>query len=335
MTRRDDGRRWPINPRPVIPDQRWHTQRRRFPIEAPTNPGHVSRPAEPENATLPTGRSLMPAPRSTPGAAAVENGRDAGGQGLILDGVTRRFGALLAVNSVDLTVPAGQRHALIGPNGAGKSTLLNLIAGTVRPTTGRIRYADCAITGHSAARRAQAGIGRTFQQPTCHPSLTVLDNLLLAGWRHTAGRSPWRTRSRRDLTHRGMQLLDRFDLADLATHTAGGLSHGQRRLLDIAAALAGQPRLLLLDEPAAGLVDTDLHLLITILRTQPRSVTVLLVEHNLDVVTAIAEQVTVLHHGRALTTGTPDQIRAHPRVQQIYLGTAQTGEKTAAGGGTC
>jgi ABC-type branched-subunit amino acid transport system ATPase component len=242
---------------------------------------------------------------------------------LSVAGATRRYGRLLALDRVDLVLGEGARHAVIGPNGAGKTTLLHVIAGTVRPTAGRVRLSGRDVTLASPARRARLGIGRTFQTPAVCQTLTALDNVVLGAWAHAGGRrGAWPARYRR-LAARGMDLLDTLGLADLAHRPAGSLAHGQRRLLEIGAALAGRPRLLLLDEPAAGLTDSDLPRLLRCLRELPAHVAVLLVEHHLDVVTTVADTVTVLHHGRAITTGTPRQVTADPTVTELYLGTGE------------
>jgi branched-chain amino acid transport system ATP-binding protein len=236
-------------------------------------------------------------------------------------GLTRRFGPLLAVDHVDLDLAAGDRHALIGPNGAGKTTLLNLLAGTTRPSAGRLAGRD--ITGTRPGRRARLGIGRTFQTPAVLDSLTALDNLVVAAWRHTGTHALWRPARHRELARRGLHRLDEFGLANHAHTPARALSHGQRRLLDIAVALAAKPAVLLLDEPAAGLADHDLTRLLDALRRLPAHTAVLLVEHNQDLVTALAQTVTVLHHGRVLATGTPHDIHTDSAVAEVYLGTPE------------
>jgi branched-chain amino acid transport system ATP-binding protein len=240
---------------------------------------------------------------------------------LSISRATRCYGNLTALDQIDLDLPEGARHALIGPNGAGKTTLLHLIAGTIRPTSGRIRFAGRDITRLDPARRARLGIARTFQTPAVCASLSALDNLVLGGWtRATGRRAAWWPARYRQLAARGRELLDRLGLADLAGQPAGSLSHGQRRLLEIGTALAARPRLLLLDEPAAGLTAADLPRLVACLRHLPAPVAVLLVEHHLDLVTEVAGTVTVLHHGRHLVTGPPGQVMAAPAVADLYLG---------------
>jgi branched-chain amino acid transport system ATP-binding protein len=241
---------------------------------------------------------------------------------LSVRGLVRRYGRLVALDRLDLDLAAGARHAVIGPNGAGKTTLLHLVAGTVRPTHGRVRLAGLDVTTMSPARRARLGIARTFQTPAVCPSLSALDNVVLGAWRHMPGRGPgaWWGGRYRLLAARGLRLLDRLGIGHLAGQPAGALPHGQQRLLELGVALAARPRLLLLDEPAAGLAPEDLPLLVACLRRLPADVTVLLVEHHLDLVTSVAGTVTVLHHGRVLATGTPRQVTRDPAVAEVYLG---------------
>jgi branched-chain amino acid transport system ATP-binding protein len=237
---------------------------------------------------------------------------------LSTDGLTRRYGPVAAVDGVDLRIPAGQRRALIGPNGAGKTTLLDLIAGASRPDGGRIHFGGWDVTRLAPARRALLGIGRTHQRPAVWTSLTALENVVVAGWR-----APERRRRgwcSDPATERLAQaLLERVGLARLSGTVAGWLSHGQRRQLEIAMALAGRPRLLLLDEPASGLSAGELELLRAVLSGLPRSVTLLVVEHRLDLVFALADEVTVLRDGRVVASGTPAEVAASPAARQAYV----------------
>lgn len=239
---------------------------------------------------------------------------------LDLTHLTRRYGSLTAVDDVSLRLPAGARHAVIGPNGAGKTTLLNLIAGTDRPDHGTIALDGADITRTATALRSRLGIARSFQQPTVISELTVLDNVVLAGWpHHPKRRGAWRSPSRYRLhTASAGRHLETVGLADLAHRSASTLSHGQRRMLDLAAALAGNPRLLLLDEPAAGLTDGDIGRLLGILGGLPASVAVILVEHHVEVVAQLATTVTVLAAGRVLVTGPTQEALAHPEVRDAY-----------------
>jgi branched-chain amino acid transport system ATP-binding protein len=233
--------------------------------------------------------------------------------------LTRTFGSLVAVDRVHLCLPAGARHAVIGPNGAGKTTLLHLLAGSIRPGAGRIVFDGRDITRLSPARRARLGIARTFQAPAIYPTLTALDHLVIAAWRHPGVR---RCR-RRELARRGLHYLETVGLAAHATTTAGALPHGQRRMLELAMALAARPRLLLLDEPAAGLGDDDLERLAGVLAGElPTDIAMLLVDHNQDLVAAVADTITVLHNGKKVATGSAAEIGDHPDVVKIYLGPA-------------
>jgi branched-chain amino acid transport system ATP-binding protein len=218
---------------------------------------------------------------------------------LAADGLVRRFGSLTAVDGVDLRVTAGERHALIGPNGAGKTTVLNLLGGADRPTVGWIWFDGRDITGLGPARRARLGIGRTHQRPAVWPTLTVRENVAVGAW--------WQTRGRRRAAVQDW--LERLDLAAHASTQAGTLSHGQRRHLELAMALAGEPRLLLLDEPTAGLPGDEVRRLGALLASLPRTIAVVLVEHHLDLVYSFADTITVLREGRVAAYGAPADIR--------------------------
>lgn len=240
--------------------------------------------------------------------------------------LTRAYGTFPAVDGVDLTVGAGARHALIGPNGAGKSTLLNLVAGTDRATDGHIVWDGREVTWHGRRRRFRAGIARTFQHPSVVPGRSVLDNAVLGAWQRPDVRRPWLPRRKRELAAECRDILAAVGLADDADTLAGALPHGRRRMLDLATALAGRPRLLLLDEPAAGLTDDGIEALLGALRELPESVAVLLVEHNLEVVAAFASRVTVLHRGRVLAEGTPAEVQGDAAVREAYLGHRKVAE---------
>uniref|UniRef100_A0AAU3GSE2 ABC transporter ATP-binding protein n=1 Tax=Streptomyces sp. NBC_01401 TaxID=2903854 RepID=A0AAU3GSE2_9ACTN len=239
---------------------------------------------------------------------------------LDLSRLTRSYGSLTAVDDISLRLPAGARHAVIGPNGAGKTTLLDLIAGTNRPDQGTITLEGTDITRTSPARRSRLGIARSFQQPSVIGELSVLDNVVLAGWpHHPKRRGAWRRPSRyRQQAESAGHHLETVGLADSAGRPASALSHGQRRMLDLAAALAGDPRLLLLDEPAAGLTDDGIGRLLGIIGSLPESVSVILVEHHVEVVAQLATTVTVLTAGRVLVTGPTRETLAHPEVRDAY-----------------
>ncbi|MGW0737061.1 ABC transporter ATP-binding protein [Streptomyces sp. NPDC002851] len=241
---------------------------------------------------------------------------------LVLDGLTRRYGSLTALDGFGLRLPAGARHAVIGPNGAGKTTLLNLVAGTERPDHGTMVLGGRDLTRIPPARRARYGIARSFQQPSAIGELTVLDNIVLAAWRHYP---------RRERVSAAGEQLAAVGLGDLAHRLASELSHGQRRLLDLAAALVCRPRLLLLDEPAAGLTDRDIGRLLDVLGQLSEDVAMLLVEHHTGVVTHLADTVTVLKDGKDLLTAPTDVALNHPAVREAYLGKGTDPCSTSAG----
>jgi branched-chain amino acid transport system ATP-binding protein len=242
---------------------------------------------------------------------------------LSLTGVSRRFGALKAVDDVDLAVPAGSRHALIGPNGAGKSTLFKLITGAMPVSAGTIALAGSDITGLPEHQRARRGISQTLQHSSLFLTQTVLQNVLLAAQRHHPGRRAFLPRRQTAARERARSLLADVGLEQRADTPVAALSHGERRQVEVAVALACEPTLLLLDEPAAGMSPAESARLVGLLQALPESVTVVIVEHDLDVVFALATSVTVLHLGRVLLTGSPDEVRTSDAVQEAYLGTGR------------
>ena len=244
---------------------------------------------------------------------------------LACTGLFRHFGALRAVDGVDLSLPAGARHALIGPNGAGKSTLFRLLAGGLRPSEGRIWLGGGEVTRASEARRARLGIGQTFQHSSLFLSMTAGENVALA-----ARRSPDLGRAwspvpgwRPGLRARVDELLADVGLAGRGGVPVASLSHGERRQLEVAVALAARPRVLLLDEPAAGLSPAESARLAELIQRLPAEVTVLFVEHDLDLVFQLATRVTVMHLGAVLMSGSPEEVRVSPEVQAAYLGTGR------------
>jgi len=252
---------------------------------------------------------------------------------LELRGLGRSFGALKAVEAVDLDVEAGARHALIGPNGAGKSTLFRLISGEMPVSTGTVTLSGNDVTKLSQVRRARRGVAQTMQHSSLFLTQTAGQNVALAAQRHR-GTATWPLpRRQRSVESRVAKLLDAVGLSDRAQVVVSALSHGERRQLEIAVALACEPRLLLMDEPAAGMSAAESGRLTELVLALPREITVVIVEHDLDVVFALAERVTVLHLGQVLLTGTPDEVRGSTAVQEAYLGTSKRGElfATAAG----
>ncbi|WP_295856022.1 ATP-binding cassette domain-containing protein [uncultured Xylophilus sp.] len=238
-------------------------------------------------------------------------------------GLRLRFGGVVAADGIDLDLAPGARHALIGPNGAGKTTLLHLLGGQLRPQAGRVLLDGRDVTALPPHRRAAAGLVRSFQIGAGFRSLVPREALALAA-AQAAGQSGtwWRPLARHAQAGRTADaLLERFGLAAVAAVPVRHLAYGQRRLLELALALACAPRVLLLDEPAAGIPAEERGSLAAALTDLPAAVAVLLVEHDMDLVFRFAEQVTVLAEGRVLAQGTPAAIAADPRVQTAYLGT--------------
>ena len=237
-------------------------------------------------------------------------------------GVTKHFGDLRALDRVDLAVEAGQIHGLIGPNGSGKSTLMKCIAGALVPDAGAVRFAGRDITRTPPAARARAGLSIKFQITSVVPALSVYDNLLLARQCRASLASLLRSTSRGALHERVVEDLERFRLLPRADQLAGALSHGEQQWLEIAMALATGPTLLLLDEPTAGMAPRERHEIMALVAriADDTGLTVVFTEHDMDVVFAVARRITVLHQGRVIADGTPDEVRRDPDVRRVYLG---------------
>jgi branched-chain amino acid transport system ATP-binding protein len=239
-------------------------------------------------------------------------------------GLSRRFGGLVAVDAVDLAIEPGEVRAVIGPNGAGKSTLFNVITGVLAPSDGEIYFAGERITALPVHRVIQKGVARTFQLTHLFPALTARENVRIAAqarhgdrWRPFAGGALFAaTAAAADAA------LELMRLADVADVNAGLLSHGNQRLLEVAMALAQRPRLLLLDEPTQGLSVEETDQAVRILRDMlgAGGLTVILVEHDMEVVFRLADNITVLHRGRVIADGAPDAVKANAEVQSAYLG---------------
>ena len=241
---------------------------------------------------------------------------------LTLTGLTKSFGALRATDNVTLSVEANDCHAVIGPNGAGKSTLIGQITGEITPDGGRIAFFDADITGWSVPKRALAGLGRSFQITQLCADFSVLDNVALAvqarqGHSYRFLRSASADAS---LRNPAIEVLARVGLEARAQTRVDALSHGERRQLELAAALAMQPRMLVLDEPMAGMGPQESERMIEILQALRGKVTILLVEHDMDAVFALADRISVLVNGALLTTADPAAVRADPAVRAAYLG---------------
>lgn len=238
-------------------------------------------------------------------------------------GLSRRFGGVVAVKDVDLDIAQGERRAVLGPNGAGKSTLFNLIAGADTPTAGSVELFGSDVSSLGARSRTRMGLSRTFQTSRLLTGLTVEDNLYLAAIGVEGGRFRLlRTGRDREARERARLTAQSVGMADRFASLAGDLSHGEQRQLEIGLALIAEPRMLLLDEPAAGLSRSERQLLTTMLLSLDTSVTVLLIEHDMDVALTVAERVTMMHEGAVIVEGTPAEIRANQLVHDIYLGRA-------------
>jgi branched-chain amino acid transport system ATP-binding protein len=244
---------------------------------------------------------------------------------LSIEHVTRRFGGLVALRDVSLSVAPGERHAVIGPNGAGKTTLFNVVSGELAPTSGRVTLRYQTITGLPSHEISRRGLARTFQRNNLLFSLTALENVRLAVQAHTTATRRLLTPVRRlpELEEQARFLLDRMDLAGRAAAPARTLSYGEQRQLELAIALAGRPRVLLLDEPTSGMSPAETTRMTALLDRLEREQTVVIIEHDMDVVFALADRITVLHLGEVIAFGTPETVRSDPRVQEVYLGTGE------------
>lgn len=242
-------------------------------------------------------------------------------EALVLDGVSRRFGALKAVSDVTLTIRQGERRAILGPNGAGKTTLFNTICGDYPPTSGRVRFLGTDISRLKPHRRARLGIGRTYQSSLLFNGLTVLENLYLAVRATRPGRFSLRKARQGDADLRQVRdLAVRVRVDGLLQTRIDAISHGQRRQVEIGMALAGDPKLLMLDEPAAGLSAAERPELIALIAGLPRDLTLVLIEHDMDVALSNADMVTVMKDGQVVVEAPPGRIADDPVVQAIYLG---------------
>jgi branched-chain amino acid transport system ATP-binding protein len=237
-------------------------------------------------------------------------------------GLTRSFGGLVAVNGIDLRVAEGETHAVIGPNGAGKTTLINQIAGDLRPDTGTIRFAGRDITPLPAPARSRLGLARSFQITSIFRDFTALANVALAVQAHAGSSFRFWRPAQRDpaLQEPARLVLHSVGLGPRADVPAATLAHGEQRQLEIAMALATRPRMLLLDEPMAGMGLEESQRMIELLRTFKGSHTILLVEHDMDAVFALADRISVMVDGRIVASGRPEEIRANADVRRAYLG---------------
>ena len=237
-------------------------------------------------------------------------------------GLFKRFGSLEVARDVSITLPRGARHALIGPNGAGKTTLINLITGHLKPDSGRILLGGDDITGMATAARVRSGLTRTFQINTLFPDLTPIEAVTLAvsERERTAGQF-WRSiASHTEAIEESYGILEQLSLAEVATRPTRTLAYGQQRLLEIALALATKPRVLLLDEPAAGVPKDESAMLFSVVASLPDDISVLFIEHDMNIVFSFASRIVVLVAGGVLMEAEPSVVRSDPRVREVYLG---------------
>ena len=237
------------------------------------------------------------------------------------EGLTKRFGGFTALNGVSVGFQRGALTGVIGPNGAGKSTFFNLLTGAFPPSAGRILFEGRDITAVPQHRYAAMGIAKSFQITNVFPQLTALENVRVAAQALVARFDPWRPRARlTDLVDQARTLLGTVGLQHRASATAGTLAHGEQRSLEIAMALAARPRLLLLDEPTAGMSPEETRDVMDLILRLAEDRTVVLVEHKMRLVMGVSQRLLVLHHGELLAEGTPDDIRANDEVKRVYLG---------------
>jgi branched-chain amino acid transport system ATP-binding protein len=241
---------------------------------------------------------------------------------LVVAGLGKRYGGVQAVDDISLTLAPGERMGVIGPNGAGKTTLFKMIAGDVPPSAGRIELFGRDVTRLSTARRARLGVGRTFQVSNLFREMSVLDNVRVAARGGSSkARVFWRTQGLSDEVSRAStEMLESVGLYGRRDDTVADLSHGEQRQLEIAMALVTKPRLLLLDEPAAGLSAVERTTLRRLIEELPRTLPILLIEHDMTLALGLTDRVMCMENGHHIVTGTPDEVRDHPTVKEIYLG---------------
>jgi branched-chain amino acid transport system ATP-binding protein len=238
------------------------------------------------------------------------------------EGLTLRFGGLTALNDVNFEIPRGEIRAIIGPNGAGKSSFFNCLTGVLRPTSGRVRFNGEDITGLSPDRISRKGIARSYQITNILPNATTLENVRIAAQSRRHGWNMLRHHGDfRDLIDKADAALEAVGLLGKADELAAYLSHGEQRNLEIGIALATEPELLCLDEPTAGMSAAETHETMELVRRIGKNLTILIVEHDMQVVMALAQRITVLHYGEVLAEGTPAEIQRNPRVLEVYLKT--------------
>ena len=243
---------------------------------------------------------------------------------LRIEHLRRAFGNLVVTNDVTLTVEDGERHVIIGPNGAGKTSLINQIGGQLQPGSGNIFLKDRDITGWPPERISRLGIARTFQRNNLFLNLTVAENLRLAAQIKRGNPLNFYAAAERDapVVARAEALLAQVHLDGIGSRPVRTLSYGEQRQLEIGVALAGEPALLLLDEPTSGMSPAETERMISLISALPRSIAILMIEHDMKVVFSVADRITVLSYGEVLASGTVAEIQANPRVREVYLGAA-------------
>jgi branched-chain amino acid transport system ATP-binding protein len=241
---------------------------------------------------------------------------------LEVGGLTKSFGALRACDGIDLEVKEGETHAVIGPNGAGKTTFISQLAGNLLPDSGMVRFAGADITKLPAPKRARMGLARSFQITSIYPEFSALDNVALAVQARSGHSFRFWRKARGDpgLSEPAQRVLEEVGLSSRKNVLAANLSHGEQRQLEVAMALATEPRLLLLDEPMAGMGIDESQRMIALLSRLKQTKTIILVEHDMDAVFRLADRISVLVYGRVIATGAPEAIRANPEVRTAYLG---------------
>ena len=243
---------------------------------------------------------------------------------LRLDHLNKSFGSLVVTDDINLDIAEGERHVIIGPNGAGKTSLINQIGGQLQPSAGRIFVKDQDITGASPSRISRMGVARTFQRNNLFQNLSVIENLRLAlevrlghpfDFLRPIGRN-------KRLLARAAELMAQVHLGGDGSRIARSLSYGEQRQLEIGIALAGEPELLLLDEPTSGMSPAETARMIDLIASLPRTLSILMIEHDMKVVFSVADRITVLYYGKILASGTPAEIQSNERVREVYLGMA-------------
>lgn len=246
---------------------------------------------------------------------------------LNVSGVQKTFGGLQALSNINLKIKQGQTHAIIGPNGAGKSTLLNVVVGRLEPDSGTVEFDGIILTGMHPYEINQAGVARVFQTPEIFPELTLLQNVMVPAFAKRDGQFKFNAfksmTGEKDIVDHAMHVLEDLNLQDQANHVSGSMSRGDKRRLELAMCLIQEPKLLLLDEPTAGMSRHDTNRTVDILkRIKSRGMTKIIIEHDMHVVFSLADHISVLAQGAIIAEGTPEEVRGNPKVQEAYLGGA-------------